>query len=469
MAMGTRRKRERQEALWYDGELPAAPGHPFYSRLNEILCRAEFDQFCEESCRGFYHAKLGRPSLAPGLYFRVMMIGFFEGIDSERGIAWRLADSLTLRQFLSIGLDESTPDHVTISRTRRLIDGETHQRIFTWVLRRLAQAGLIKGRTIGVDSTTLEANAAMKSIVRQDTGESYTGYLKRLAQAEGVDAEDAAALRRMDRKRKKKMSNEDWKNPHDPEAEITRLKDGRTALAFKAENAVDMETGAIVAVTSHGGAAADTATVVETVLEAGVGVAGVCGEQTPEGEFKVHVGGVEEVVADKGYHSNEAVRSLVELELRTYIGEPERGRRNWEGKTADQKAVYANRRRIRNERGKGLQRQRGERIERNFAHQFDTGGMDRLWVRGIENVHKKLLLQAAACNLALLMRSLHGAGKPRAAHDRIIEATFDLLSFMRITGSPSGQCPRISERIDAGFVLQGGSKRLTCFHENRPI
>ena len=432
MAMGTRRKRERQEALWYDGELPPAPGHPFYSRLNQILCRAEFDQFCEESCRGFYHAKLGRPSLAPGLYFRVMMIGFFEGIDSERGIAWRLADSLTLRQFLSIGLDESTPDHVTISRTRRLIDGETHQRIFTWVLRRLAQAGLIKGRTIGVDSTTLEANAAMKSIVRQDTGESYTGYLKRLAQAEGVDAEDAAALRRMDRKRKKKMSNEDWKNPHDPEAEITRLKDGRTALAFKAENAVDMETGAIVAVTSHGGAAADTATVVETVLEAGVGVAGVCGEQTPEGEFKVHVGGVEEVVADKGYHSNEAVRWLVELELRTYIGEPERGRRNWEGKTADQKAVYANRRRIRNERGKGLQRQRGERIERNFAHQFDTGGMDRLWVRGIENVHKKLLLQAAACNLALLMRSLHGAGKPRAAHDRIIEAIFDLLSFMRL-------------------------------------
>lgn len=235
MAMGTRKKRERQEALWYDGELPTAPGHPFYSRLNEILDKAGFDQFCEESCRGFYHAKLGRPSLAPGLYFRVMMIGFFEGIDSERGIAWRLADSLTLRQFLSTGLDEKTPDHVTISRTRRLIDGETHQQIFSWVLERLAQAGLIKGKTIGVDSTTLEANAAMKSIVRRDTGESYTDYLKRLAQAEGVDSEDPAALRRMDRKRKKKMSNEDWENPNDPEAEITRLKDGRTALAFKAE------------------------------------------------------------------------------------------------------------------------------------------------------------------------------------------------------------------------------------------
>src|SRR5271154_2389420 len=237
MAMGTRKKRGRQEALWYGSELPAAPGHPFYCRLNEVLEKADFDRFCEKSCTGFYHAKLGRPSLVPGLYFRVMMIGFFEGLDSERGVAWRLADSLTLRQFLSIGLDEKTPDHVTISRTRRLIDAETHQRIFNWVLERLAQSGLLKGKTIGVDSTTLEANAAMKSIVRRDTGESYAAYLKRLAETEGVDATDPAALRRMDRKRAKKTSNEDWKNPNDEEAEITKLKDGRTALAYKAENA----------------------------------------------------------------------------------------------------------------------------------------------------------------------------------------------------------------------------------------
>src|SRR6266700_4869934 len=213
MAMGTRKQRERQESLWYGGELPTAPGHPFYSRLNEVLEKADFDHFCEDSCGGFYHAKLGRPSLPPGQYFRVMMIGFFEGLDSERGIAWRLADSLTLRQFLSIGLDEKTPDHVTISRTRRLMDGETHQRVFTWVLERLAQGGLIKGQTIGVDSTTLEANAAMKSIVRRDTGESDMTYLKHLAEAEGIDAEDAAALRRMDRKRAKKTSNEDWISP----------------------------------------------------------------------------------------------------------------------------------------------------------------------------------------------------------------------------------------------------------------
>ena len=227
-----------------------------------------------------------------------MMIGFFEGLDSERGIAWRLADSLTLRQFLSIGLDENTPDHVTISRTRRLIDGETHQRIFNWVLDRLAQSGLIKGKTIGVDSTTLEANAAMKSIVRRDTGESYDEYLKGLAEAEGVNDKDAAALRRMDRKRKKKTSNSDWESPSDGDAEITKLKDGRTALAYKAENAVDMETGAIVAVTTHGGAAADSATVEATVMEAGAAVAELVIAEPPAGKYQVHSGGVEEVVAD---------------------------------------------------------------------------------------------------------------------------------------------------------------------------
>src|SRR5208282_5838542 len=275
MAMGTRKMRERQEDLWYGGELPTAPGHPFYKRLNEILDDAKFDAFCETRCASFYHQKLGRPSLPPGQYFRIMMIGFFEGLDSERGIAWRLADSLTLRQFLSIGLDEKTPDHVTISRTRRLLHEATHQRIFSFILQQLADA-------------------------------------------EGIDAQDAAGLLRMDRKRKKKTSNEDWQSPSDQEAEITKLKDGRTALAFKAENAVDMETGAIVAVTTHGGAAADTATIQETVIEAAIAAAGLIAEPTPEGEYAVHPDGVQEVVADKGYHSNQAVRGLDELELRTY-------------------------------------------------------------------------------------------------------------------------------------------------------
>jgi len=469
MAMGTRKKRQRQENLWYGGDLATAPGHPFYTRLNEVLDAAGFDSFCETQGARFYHQKLGRPSLPPGQYFRVMMIGFFEGLDSERGIAWRLADSLTLRQFLSIGLDESTPDHVTISRTRRLIDAETHQRIFSWVLEQLAVSGLIKGKTIGVDSTTLEANAAMKSIVRRDTGESYMAYLKRLAEAEGMGAPDAAALLRMDRKRKKKTSNEDWKNPIDEEAEITKLKDGRTALAYKAEDAVDMETGAIVAVTTHGGAAADTATVTETVIEAGVAVAELMEVEPAEGESGVHPEGVQEVVADKGYHSNDVLVELAELEVRSYIAEPDRGLRNWDGRQIEKQAVYGNRRRIQGPRGKRLQRQRGERIERNFAHQFDTGGLDRLYVRGLDNVHKKLLIQAAACNLALLMRSMYGSGKPRAAHEGVIELVFAFLALLKAFDelwTPQSANPGDRERR---LCYSKYSTRFLEGHEKRPI
>ena len=240
-----------------------------------------------------------------------------------------------------------------------------------------------------------------------------------------------AALLRMDRKRSKKTSNEEWESPSDGEAEITKLKDGRTALAYKAENAVDMETGAIVAVTTHGGAAADTATIEETVIEAGRAVAELITEKTAEGNYEVHPGGMEEVVADKGYHSNDVAVGLQELGVRSYIAEPDRGPRNWRGKEAAKTAVYGNRRRIQGERGKRLQRQRGERIERNFAHQFDTGGLDRLYVRGIKNVHKKFLIQAAACNLALLLRSMYGAGKPKAAHNRAVAAIFAILAVLR--------------------------------------
>jgi transposase len=469
MAMGTRKMRERQPELWYGGELPTAPGHPFYKRLNEVLDNAQFDAFCETTCANFYHHKLGRPSLPPGQYFRIMMIGFFEGLDSERGIAWRLADSLTLRQFLSIALDEKTPDHVTVSRTRRLIDGEIHQSIFSWVLERLAQAGLIKGKTIGVDSTTLEANAAMKSIVRRDTGESYMAYLKRLAEAEGIEAKDAAALLRMDRKRKKKSSNEDWQSPVDGDAEITKLKDGRTALAYKAENAVDMETGAIVAVTTHSGAAGDTTTVIDTVIEAGIAVADLITEKTPEGKYEVHPEGVQEVVADKGYHSNDVMVGMAELEVRSYVAEPDRGPRNWDGKEAEKQAVYGNRRRITGDRGKRMQRQRGERIERNFAHQFDTGGLDRLWVRGLENVHKKFLIQAAACNLALLLRSRYGTGKPRAAHDRAAEVILMILAVMKTAEDLFGSPSAFFHSLDFVFRLAEAYSRVLPPAENEGV
>jgi transposase len=427
MAMGTKKQRERQEPLWYRAELAEAPGHPFYQRLNRVLVQAGFDRFCEERCRDFYHEKLGRPSLAPGTYFRLMLIGFFESIDSERGIAWRVADSLSLRQFLGFGLDEATPDHVTISRTRRLLDEATHQAVFGWVVQELARRGLLKGKTIGIDATTLEANAAMKSIVRRDTQESYTEYLRRLAEAEGIDSTDEAALRRMDRGRAKRMSNQEWVNPHDPEAEITRMKDGRTHVAYKAEQAVDFETGAIVAVTAHGGATGDTESIRETLPAAGEAVAVEIATPTAKGKYEVNAQGMQEIVTDKGYYSGAVLAEMVEWGVRSYVAEPKQGRRKWAGKGEQQAAVYGNRRRIQGSRGKALLRQRGEKLERSFAHQFESGALRRLHVRGRNNVLKKLLLQAAACNLALLLRSLSGAGTPRALQDRVAALLFAIL------------------------------------------
>jgi len=249
-------------------DLPTAASHPFYARLNQLLREQGFDDFAEAQCAEFYAETMGRPSLAPGIYFRLLLIGYFEGLDSERGIAWRAADSLALREFLGVGVEQAPPDHSTISRTRRLIDLETHQAVFTWMLQRVADAGLLKGKTIGVDATTLEANAALRSIVRRDTGDTYQEFLTKLAQASGVATPTREDLAKVDRKRPKKGSNDDWTHPHDPDARITKMKDGRTHLAHKAEHAVDLETGAVVAVTIQPADRGDTDSGVDTVLTA---------------------------------------------------------------------------------------------------------------------------------------------------------------------------------------------------------
>ena len=319
--MGTREN--DQTPLWVaTSDLPASPGHPFYTRLNAILEAEGFDRFVEDQCRQFYAPVMGRPSLAPGRYFRLLLIGYFEGIDAERGIAWRAADSLTVRTFLRLSLEEGTPDHSTISRTRRLIDVETHRAVFTWIQQRLVAAGLLNGRTIAIDATTLEANAAMRSIVRRDTGESYQAFLTRLAETSGIKTPTREALARLDRKRKKKTSNKDWTNPHDPDAKVTKMKDGRTHLAHKAEHAVDLETGAIVAVTVQGADAGDTTTIVETAIAAA--------EQVEEAQADVEAPQpLEEIIADKGYHSNQSMVDLEAVGIRSYIAEPDRGRRDW--------------------------------------------------------------------------------------------------------------------------------------------
>lgn len=419
MALGTRKKRERQESLWVAvEEIKGGAAHPFYARLNELLDQAKFDEFAEEACKGFYH-EMGRPGLAPGIYFRCQMVGYFEGLGSERGIAWRAADSMSIRKFLGIGLDEAVPDHSTISRTRRLIDLNTHKEVFGWAMKVIAQRGLVKANTVGVDATTLEANAAMKSIVRKDSGQSYEEFLKELAKESGIETPTREQLAKLDRKRKKRMSNQDWNNPNDPDAKITKMKDGSTHLAHKVEHAVDMESGAILAITVQGADQGDTTTVVETLATAGEVIAetaqAVNNEQAGE---LVNAEGPAELVTDKGYHSNAVLVGLEQAGVRSYIPEPDRGKRNWNGKQAEKKAVYANRRRMRGARGKRLLKKRGEYLERSFAHLYETGGMRRMHVRGQENVTKKVVMQAAAFNLSLAMRQELKVGTPRGLQGR---------------------------------------------------
>ena len=430
--MGTRKHRQRQEQLWITHtELVTAPGHPFYKRLSQLLDSEKFDEFCERECAQFYAEKNGRPSLTPGNYFRLLLVGYFEGIDSERGIAWRVADSLGLRQFLGFGLDERTPDHSTISRTRRLIDVDTHRKVFFWALGLLADRRLVKGRTVAIDATTLEANAAMRSIVGRDNGASYEEFLTGLAKESGIPTPTREDLARLDRKRKKKGANQDWVSPHDVDARITKMKDGRTHLAHKAEHAVDLETGAVLAVTLQEADKGDTTTITETLCEAGKNVADLIAREAakPAG---VNLKGIEEVVADKGYHSGSTLVSMKAVSLRTYIPEKKQaGKRHWIGKQDEQQAVYANRQRVSGNYGKSLLRRRGELIERSFAHCYDTGAMRRTHLRGHENILKRQLVHVGAFNLSLIFRSLIGAGTPRELRNRRALLVFVLQCLIR--------------------------------------
>jgi len=405
MAMG--KSRPKQETFLVASSVVArGSGHPFYARLNDILQAAGFDAYVETLCEQFYAPKMGRPSLRPGLYFRALLVGYFEGLDSERGIAWRVADSLAIRDFLGLSLDERTPDHSTLSKTRRLIGLDTHRAVSVWVQQQLAKAGLFKGKTLGIDGTLLEANAAMRSIVRRDTGEGYDAYITGLMQAEGTADPTREARARFDGKRKKRTSNDDWKHPHDPDAKVGKMKDGRTHMAHKVEHAVDMDSGAIAAVVLHPGHAGDTTTLAETLR---VATAQVQAAQADKGgEIPVP-----EVVTDKGYHSNQTMIDLRAGGHRSYVSEPKRGRRNWLENAEAKHAVLANRRRIHGERGQNLRRKRGERVERSFAHMYDTGGMRRTYLRRHANILKRLLIQASGFNLGVMMRHLFGIGKPR--------------------------------------------------------
>ena len=401
MAMG-RRRRAPQEELFVAASDIRALDNPFYRALNGLLEEHGFDEFAEGQCGEFYAGNRGRPGVPPGVYFRMLMVGYLEGLGSERGIAWRCADSFSLREFLGCGLTGNPPEHSTLSKTRKRLSVEAHGAVFGWVLERLQESGLLKGKTIGVDSTTLEANAAMRAIVRRDDGTEYEEWLEQLAKASGIETPTREDLAKLDRKRAKKGSNKDWKHPHDPEARITKMKDGRTRLGHKLEQAVDLDSGAIAGTTVQTMDGGDTGSLEETLDEADRRLA------------EAGAGAAREVVADKGYHSNKTMTDLKERGKRSYVSEPNRGRRKWKGKRDAQKAVYANRRRIRGNRGKHLLRRRGEKVERSFAHMLGTGGLRRVHVRGQEEIRKRMLVQAAAFNLGLLMRKRCGFGAPRA-------------------------------------------------------
>jgi len=439
MAMGKRK--ERQEALFVTyGNLPRSAGHPFYVKLNQLLAEAGFDRWIEQRCQPYYaqEEKRGQPSIPPGVYFRMLLVGYFEDIGSQRGIAWRCADSLSLREFLGLPLHEDTPDHSSMSRIRRRLPDAVFLEVFQFVLQMAEQRKLLTGKTVGVDSTTLEANAAMNSIVRRDTGEDWQAYLTRLMREEGLVAEDEEPtdeeLRRFDKRRKKKkVSNQDWQSGTDPDSRIARLKDGRTHLAYKAEHVVDLQSDLILAAEIRPADHADTQTLVDSVVQAQVNLQ-AAGSETA----------IEEVVADKGYHAAATLELCDTQGLRTYIPEPQRphGSR-WTDKPRDfQRCVYNNRRRTRQAKSKQLQRRRSELCERSFAHLCDSGGMRRSWLHGLAEVTKRYLIAAAAHNLGQILFKLMGIGKPRALQaEGGLAALAQLLSgwlltLVRLLGRP---------------------------------
>jgi transposase len=406
MALG--RQGERQADLMVGwAELPRSPGHAFYDRLQEVLVAAGFDGFAEQRCAPYYASKRGRPSLPPGRYFRIHLVGYFEGIDSERGLEWRCADSLSLREFLRLNTAERVPDHSWLSRTRSRLPLEVHEAIFAWVLRRLAEHGLIRGDRIGVDASTMEANAALRAIVRRDSGEGYREMLKRLAMESGIATPTAEDLIRLDRRRQgKRLSNQDWTSPTDPEARIAKMKDGRTRLGYKPEHAVDLDTGAIVAAEVHRADRGDTTTLPGTLEAAQANLAAVDAAPT------VH--DPAELVADKGYHSRDGLKDLEDGAWKSRIAEKKvRDVHRWHGDDAARRAVYNNRARLRSGVAKEAFKLRAELVERSFALTLDRGGMRRSWLRGRENLHKRYLVHVAGYNLGLIMRLTIGAGTPK--------------------------------------------------------
>jgi transposase len=417
MAMG--REGDRQGDLMVSwAEMPRSPGHAFYDRLQDVLIAGGFDRFVEAVCQPYYAATRGAPSVPPGRYFRMHMVGYFEGIASERGITWRCSDSMSLRDFLRLENREKVPDHSWLSKTRGRLPHEVHETVFGWVLKLVAEHGLVRGQRIGVDASTMEANAALRTIVRREDGRSYREMLTQMAQESGIETPTTDDLMRLDRARKgKRLSNKEWTSKIDPEARIAKLQDGRTHLAYKPEHAVDLDTGIVVAAALHPADHGDTTTLRGTLAAAEKNLAPIGAAPTAEEPS--------ELVADKGYHSRAVLKDLDGGVWKTRIAEPRpRGFLRWHGDDKARAAVYANRTRLGSGVGKQAMRRRAEIVERSFAHILDRGGLRRTWLRGRENVHKRYLIHVAGHNLGILMRLLIGAGTPKEAADRALACLF---------------------------------------------
>jgi len=442
MALGRRRDEQQQELWTPTAELPRTPGHPFYEKLNELLAEAGFDRWVEERCREYY-ASCGRPGIPPGVYFRMLLIGYFEGLDSQRGIAWRCADSNSLKRFLGYQLTEATPDHSSLTNIRKRLPLEVHEEVFAFVLKIAQLKKLLKGKLAGVDATLLEANAALRSIVRKDTGEDYKQYLRRLAQEAGIDDPSDEDLKKFDRKRKgKKLSNAEWRSSSDPDGRIMKLKDGTTHVSYKVEHAVDLESELLLAATVHHGDRSDPDSLIETLVAAQTNLIRAGSDVA-----------LRDVAADSGYHKNETLAWCEGWGLRPYVAERDpTQRRSWTDKPADQERAFrCNRRRLRGRRGRRLQRLRRTLCERSFAHTCETGAGRRSWLRGLVNVAKRYVIHAAGYNLGVLMRKLFGVGTPRSLQGgsgALCAALLALISTRlrrtrpRFAGAPNWNPPR---------------------------
>jgi len=406
--MFTAKKKAAQSEFWIAADRVVSTGKSgFYAKLDETLDSFGFAAKVRALCAPAYDKSgVGRPGIDPVVYLKMMMVGFFEDLPSERAIAARCADSIAIRQFLHYELTEATPDHSSLSIIRQRLDGPIYEQIFTLVLSALQEHGLLRGKNVGIDSSVMEANASLRGLVNRNTGEAYWDYVKRLAAQSGIDPADSAAVRKFDRQRPKKMSNQEWENPDDPDAKIGPKKDGATDMIYKPQTVVDLDTGAIVGAEVLPGDQADNKEVATAILEAQQNINAARGQDRKEMT-------VETTTADKGYYAVGQLLELQQEQIKTVICDPIGNRRLDKLEPDEQRAVQAAKRSTRSQYGKELLSKRGQHIERAFAHLLDCGGMRRATLRGRQNLQKRFQLAAAFYNLSQLMRKLCGVGTPK--------------------------------------------------------